>query len=320
VADCYGLGAVRGEMRSVARPDEIGRQWSLETDRGRWAVRTMDSWWPIVDVETEVSLQEAAAAAGVRLPSPVRGRSGGIMESVGGHTWRVYEWLPSGPPLSAPASSSVTRAVGGILATIHGLARPVDRISPWHEYRFSDTGWPELAATAEATGAGWAPALHEAVTTLVDLGAIGADTPAPAPVLSHNNLGPGQVRVGSDNRLVVAGWEHAGGQPPSWELAGALVTWTVNPSGGVNVAGARALVEGYRATAGSLPALEMAMFRGAVTALANYVSGQVHGALEAGDTEDRRYADRGVRHLLSHLPTRADLERLLEVAVVSSSR
>jgi hypothetical protein len=89
-------------------------------------------------------------------------------------------------------------------------------------------------------------------------------------------------------------------------------SWT-ELKAGVDAAGARALVEGYRATAGALPELDLAVFRGAVTGLANYVSGQIHYALDAGDGEDRRYADRSVRHLLTHLPTRAALEQLVKV-------
>lgn len=314
VAGRYGLGEVIGQMRSVARADDMGRRWSLETDRGRWAVRTMDTWWPIVDAETDVALQQAAAAAGVLLPAPVRSREGRIVESIGGHTWRVYEWLRSGPPLSAPASASVTREVGRILATIHGLALPVDRISPWHYSRLSDVGWPELAATATTRRASWAGALHEAVPTLMDLDAIALDAPAPEPVLTHNTLGPASTRLASSGRLIVVGWEHAGGQPPSWELANVLLDWAVNPGGGVNRAGARALIDGYRARAGMLPPLDLSMFRGAVTSLANYVCEQVRTALDVSENEDRRYADRSVRHLLSHLPTRATLEKLLSVA------
>ncbi|MEO3748192.1 phosphotransferase [Plantactinospora sp. B5E13] len=320
LADRYRLGEVVGEMRALARPDDMGRQWSLETDRGRWAVRTMDTWWPIVDAETDVRLQEAVAAAGVLLPTPVRSRSGRIVETVEGHRWRVSEWLHSGPPLSAPASATVTREVGAILATIHGLALPVDRISPWHGTRLSGVEWPEVAATATGRSAGWAPLLAAAVPTLVDLELIGADAPAPpAPVLCHNTLGPASVRRGANGRLVVTGWEHAGGQPPSWELANGLLDWTVEPGGAVNTVGARALVDGYRETAGTLPDLDLTMFRGAVTSLVNYVSGQVDYALAAGDPEDRRYADRSVTHLLSHLPTRSTLERLLDVAVLTLS-
>ncbi|MBF9132180.1 phosphotransferase [Plantactinospora sp. S1510] len=320
IADRYGLGEVVGEMRSVARPDDTGRRWSLPTDQGRWAVRTMDTWWPIVDAETDVALQQAAAAAGVLLPAPVRSRAGNIVESIDGHSWRTYEWLHSGPPLSAPASSSVTREVGRILATIHGLALPVDRISPWHRSRLSAVGWPELAATATAARASWAAALREAVPTLTDLDAVAPDGPAPEPVLTHNVLGPASTRLAPDGRLVVVGWEHAGGQPPSWELGNALLDWTVNPGGGVNTAGARALVDGHRAKAGALPPLDLGMFRGAVHSLANYVFGQVQTALDTHETEDRRYADRSVRHLLSNLPTRAVLEQLLAVATSAHRR
>ncbi|MBB4912397.1 phosphotransferase [Actinophytocola algeriensis] len=314
IADRYDLGAVTGEMRSLARPDESGRAWSLETDRGRWVARTMDTWWPIVDVEAEVALQQAAAAAGVLLPAPVRDRDGGIVATVAEHEWRVCVWAHSGPPMAAPASAAVTRTVGGILATIHGLALRADRVSPWHELRLSPVSWADLAARAEAEGARWAPALTAVVPVLTELDAVGAGVAAPPPVLSHNAMGPGQVRRGPGGGLVVTGWEHAGGQPPAWELANMLMDWTVDPGGGVNIAGARALVDGYHATAGTVPALDLAAFRGAVTGLMNYVTGQVEYALAATDDEDRRYADRSVRHLLSHLPTRAALEQLLVVA------
>lgn len=306
VGDAFGLGT--GEMRSVARPDDMGRQWSLTTDRGRWLVRTMDDWWPIVSHEQDVALQEAAAKAGVLLPAPVRSRAGNVAETVEGHVWRAYEWRHSGPPMAAPASAQVTREMGGIIATLHGLALPVDRVSPWHADRLTPVTWPELAATARDKGASWADELAAAVPVLEEHATI--DDQPGEPVLTHNTIGPGQVRRGPGGRLVVFAWEHAGGQPPSWELGNALMDWAVDAGRTVNVAGARAMVEGYRATAGSLPALDMTMFRGAVTGLANYVFGLCEYAIDAGD-EDRRFADRGVRHVLTHLPTLATLERLL---------
>ncbi|HEX6357799.1 hypothetical protein [Actinophytocola sp.] len=187
----------------------------------------------------------------------------------------------------------------------------MDRVSPWHDLLLSEVSWPELAAKAGTEGADWAPVLAQLVPSLVALGTIGTGAPAEKPVLSHNSLGPAKVRRGRQG-LVVFGWEHAGGQPPSWELGDALVHWTVDPGRGVNVAGARTLVEGYHATAGSLPALGMDMFRGAVTSLANHTAGQIELALTAHDDEERRYANRSVRHLLTHLPTRATLEQLLD--------
>lgn len=319
VAARYDLGEVTAPMRSVARSDSIGRRWSLETGRGRWAVRTLDAWWPIVDVETEVALQDAAAAAGVLLPAPVRSRSGAVVESIGGHRWRVNEWLHSGPPLSAPVSASVTYAVGGMLAKVHGLGMPVDRLSPWHARKLSDASWTGLVASAEARGADWAAALADAAAALTELETVGEGAPTAPPVLCHNNLTPGNVSLGRGGSLVVAGWEQAGGQPPAWELADALRSWALDPSGEVNVAGAGAMVAGYRAVAGAVPQLDLAAFRGTATGLVNYVAGQVEVALEAPDGEDRRYADRSVRHLLAHLPTRASFDRLLDAVVGSRS-
>ncbi|MEJ3745694.1 phosphotransferase [Actinomycetes bacterium KLBMP 9797] len=311
VAERYGLGAVTAPMRSLARPDELGRRWSLTTERGRWAVRTVDGWIRIVDVEDDVALQRAAAGAGVRVPAPVLSRAGAVVESVGGHRWRVYEWVHTGPPLAAPVSARITREVGRILAALHGLELPVDRISPWHAYRLSPRPWTDLAAAARAHGADWAPALAEALPALSDLEQVGAGAAPGKPVLSHNSLGPGNVRLGAGGQPVVLGWEHAGGQPPAWELADALTTWAVNPDGGVNAAGVRSMLDGYREAAGAVPALDLPAFRGAALSMTNYVMGQIEVALAATGGEERWHADRSVRHLLAHVPTRPTFERLL---------
>lgn len=311
VAARFGLGRVTGALRSLSRPDEVGRRWSLETERGRWAPRTVDDVYPVTDGEDNTRFQEAAALAGVALPAPVRSTAGAAVERIGDNQWRVYEWLNSGQPLAAPVSATVTREVGDLLATLHGLRFECDGICPWNARLLDDTGWAALADRAEQRGASWAPLLGAAVPTLVELESIQDSEPA-RPVLCHNNLSPGNVRRGAGGQLVVTGWEHASGLPPSWELADALVRWTVDPSGGVNAAGARALLAGYRARAGALPRLRLDSFHGAATALLNYVRGQVHVALAATGTEDRRYADRDVRHLLTHLATRATYEQVLD--------
>jgi hypothetical protein len=315
IATLFGLGGVLGEMRSVSRPDEMGRRWLLETDRGRWAPRTVDDVFPVTDGEDNARFQDAAAQAGVTVPACVRSGSGAVVEVIAGSRWRVYEWLQSGPPLAAPVNATISHAVGGILATIHGLRVPVDGVCPWSSVRFATIGWAELADLAAAKGAGWAPVLAAAVPTLVELESVDGGTTPAEPVLCHNNLSPGNVRVGVGGRLIVAGWEHASGLPPEWELSAALVNRAVNPGGGVNATGARALVDGYRARAGSLPPLSLDTFRGTATALQNYVSGQIDLALNARDDEDARYSDRNVRHLLTHLPSRATFERVLEVAL-----
>jgi Ser/Thr protein kinase RdoA (MazF antagonist) len=307
IADRFGLGAVAGAMRSLAPPDEMGRRWALDTATGRWAARTVDGVYPPTDGEPDVALQEAAARAGVVLPKPVRSTAGRVIEEIRGNRWRVHGWLHSGPPLSAPASARTTATVGRILATVHGLRMPADRICGWHSVRLNPHSWAELAAKAPA----WAPQIENSLDTLTNLDRLSAVDGAPEPpVLVHNSLIPGNVRLGPSDTLVVTGWEHAAGQPPSWELGEALSHWAVDPNGGVNVAGARALLRGYAEVAGGLPPVSEAMFRGTATSLANYVAGQVELALTTGD----EYADRTVRHLLTHLPNRAAFDTLLAVA------
>jgi len=118
------------------------------------------------------------------------------------------------------------------------------------------------------------------------------------------------------------GWEHAGGLPPSWELGEALTHWAVDPDNGVNVAGARAMIEGYQSEAGALPPLDMAMFRGAVIALGNYVFDLAEDALTARDAGDQQHTARSVRHVLPQLSSRArsraNLEQLLDVALATA--
>lgn len=315
LASRFGLGEVTGPMRAVSRPDEIGRRWMLETDRGRWAPRTVDDVYLETDGEDNTRFQEAAALAGVWLPAPVRSGTGAAVEVIEGNRWRVYQWRHSGPPLAAPVSATSTHQVGGILATLHALRFPVDGICPWNARRLHPMSWARLAEVATRQGAGWAAELAAAVPTLVGLESIGDGAPTAEPLLCHNNLNPGNVFLGAGGRLIVTGWEHASGLPPAWELAAALASWAVNPNGGVNAAGARALVDGYRSGAGGLPPLRLDTFRGAAIGLLNYVSGQVQSALDAGGTEERRFADRNVRHLLTHLPSRAIYEQVLDAAL-----
>jgi hypothetical protein len=193
---------------------------------------------------------------------------------------------------------------------------PAERLCTWSSVRFETRGWAELADVVAAKDAGWAPVLAAAVPTLAGLESVGAGETLPTEfVLCHNNLSPGNVRVGADRRLIVTGWDHAAGLPPAWELSAALVNWAVNPGGGINAAAARALVDGYRARAGSVPPLNLSAFRGVATALQNYLAGQIDLALNSDGEEDARYTDRNVRHLLTHLPSRATFEQVLAAAV-----
>jgi Ser/Thr protein kinase RdoA (MazF antagonist) len=318
IADRFALGEVTGEMRSLSRADEAGRRWLLQTDRGRWLPRTVDDVYPPTDGEENARFQEAAARAGVTLPAPVRGEAGTVVEAIDGNQWRVYAWVRSGPPLAAPVSAEVTHAVGQALATIHQLRMPVERICPYSSMRLATHSWPELTDLAAAKGAAWAPQLAVAAPTLTGLEAVGDGADPGEPTLCHNNFSPGNVRLGAGGCLVVTGWEHAAGLPPAWEVCAALVNWTVNPNGGINAKGAQALLAGYRERAGTVPELSLDGFRGHATSLQNYVAGEIGSALDASREQDIRFTDRNVRHLLTHLPSRATYEQVLAAALNDS--
>src|SRR5262249_30462695 len=133
---------------------------------------------------------------------------------------------------------------------------------------------------------------------------------------------PGEGASKRRSCLVVVGWEHAGGLPRSWGRGDALRHWAVARDNGVNVAGAGAMIEGYQWEAGVLPPLDMAMFRGAVIALGNYVFDLAEDALTARDAGDQQHTARSVRHVLPQLSSRArsraNLEQLLDVALATA--
>ncbi len=300
LADAFGLGTVTGPMRSLSRTDDAGRPWVLGTDRGRWEVRTVDGIYPPTDGEDAFALQEAAAAAGVLLPRPVRTCAGTVDAQVGGHSWRVHEWQHSAPPLTAPVGVGAARAAGDALARVHGLRMPCDGVLGWFRPLNDEGEWGELVDAARSGGHPWADALVAASRGLAALHRAEDESAEPA-LFVHNNLTPGACRLAGRGRLVVTGWEHAGGQPPSWELGFALLQWCVDPGGGVNAAGVRALLDGYAAVAGEVP---RPSFRGAIAAQLNYVFGQAACAL-APDADD--HARRSIAHVLAHLPTATTL-------------
>ncbi|WP_155373455.1 hypothetical protein [Catellatospora vulcania] len=52
--------------------------------------------------------------------------------------------------------------------------------------------------------------------------------------------------------------------------------------------------------------------------LLNYVAGQADAALSAQGEQETRYADRNMRHLLTHLPSWTTYERVLDAALTGA--
>lgn len=254
------------------------------------------------------------------LPRPVRSVSGSVVETIDGQNWRVNEWIPSGPPLSAPVNEAIAREAGAVLARLHALAPRPDRpMEAWYTPINTLQEWAALATRAAAQQVAWAGLLGGVQAHLADLWNMAANaTSRPPTVLCHCGFGPTNARPAADGRLVVVGWEHAGALPSRWELAGALLAWSVGPHGGVpDAVAARSFMSGYRAVASCDPPLDLPCFSASAAAWLNYAYGQVHCALETSDAEQLRFIDRNVRHLLQHAPSMALFEGVLEAVGAS---
>ena len=71
LADAFGLGSVTDAASPVSFTP-MGRCWSLTTDRGRWLAVTVYAWITEAQAEAGARLRDAAVAAGVAAPTPVR--------------------------------------------------------------------------------------------------------------------------------------------------------------------------------------------------------------------------------------------------------
>jgi Phosphotransferase enzyme family len=318
IATRFGLGTVTAAMKSVAPANEVGRAWALDTDTGRWTIKQLNSWYGVDNVaanaETDVRLQEAALAAGVLVPRPVRSVSGSIVECIDGQNWRVNEWVPSGPPLSAPVNDAIAREAGALLARLHALALRPDRpMEPWYTPINTPDDWAALAASASAHQLEWAATLDAVLPSIRDLWSMATSVAPPPSVLCHCGFGPTNARLAHDGGLLVLGWEHAGAFPPMWELANALLAWGVGPHRkATDAVATRSFINGYRCVAGYVPALDLTCFTAEAAAWLNYAYGQIRCALETADPDQRQFMYRNVRHLLRHAPSVALFERVLE--------
>jgi thiamine kinase-like enzyme len=129
-------------------------------------------------------------------------------------------------------------------------------------------------------------------------------------VVTNRDINVEAVRLGPNDDLVVMHWDFAGPMLPAWELASALLHWSFY--GGVNVAAARALLDGYRNQRGEAPPLGLGSF---TTAISGWLTWLLHRACEATESvadEQHQFAQRAVKEVLDDPLTVSRLEAFLE--------
>ncbi|GAB2672321.1 phosphotransferase [Kribbella swartbergensis] len=309
LASAFGLGRVVGSASPVAF-SLMGRSWSITTDRGRWLAVSVYPWITADQAEVGARLRDAAVAAGVTAPTPVRSPEGGLVERVQGDNWRVHEWIEVGPSPVTPTPAAVARRVGEILGTLHSLAIPSDvPMNPYVTYRRPESEWEKLLDRARAAGKPWAGQLADTLPAILDLNAIDADFDGAEFILCNQVLNPENTRLGHNDELVVTEWDFAGSQTPELEISWALTHWTLRPA--INPIAIAALRDGYVDTAGRWPELTLSSFATAVTGWLNWTYNAICEAISPSDPDRADFAERESADLLNHPMTRVSLHQLL---------
>lgn len=296
LAGRFGLGAVTAEPAYVAR-GAMGVVWRLDTRGGRWAVKWLFPWSPADPRPCDVSVQFAAAAAGIPLPLPVLAPDGAAVVCVDGEFARVYEWADLARPLMPPVPAATAAEAGRLLGLLHGLAlEPAEPDDPWYAEVPDAEYWRDLAGRALTAGADWAPALSAARGLIGQLTSQLAP-PGPGPrIVCHRDFNPDNVLPAArDQRLMVLDWENSGPLEPRRELGYAMFCWS-SGAGRSDPAAAEAFLDGYTAAAGSQPELGPGLFSTAIAAHLNVLRVMAEQALT--DPEHRSHAEGFIASLL----------------------
>ncbi|GAA4984794.1 phosphotransferase [Actinopolymorpha pittospori] len=307
----YDLGRVT-EAPSPVSYTPGGRSWSIKTDRGRWLAVTVWDWVSEEQAELGARLCDAAVAAGVAAPVPVRSRQGRLIETVQEQAWRVQEWIKVGPSPMVPIAANVARRAGAILGTLHSLAIPSEApVHPHLTSRRPEASWHALLDEARAAHKPWADQLQEALPTLDELSTIEV-TIGDELILCHRSLNPEAVRMGHNDELVATGWDLAGSLTPELELGCALRDWTLHPS--TNQQAITSFRDGYVEAAGQWPKLELASFAVAVTGYLNWTYDRICAAISSADSDHATFSESEAADLLNRPMTRSSLQQLLAAA------
>lgn len=316
IAKTFDLGKVT-EPAHLIETNVMGPWIRLRTDKATWSVHAVMPGFDEEQAEETVRLMDAAGAAGIKTPKAMRSVAGSLLEEVGGHNWRVDEWIDLGPSIVSPVSKATAFNAGEILGTLHGLhLAPKKGMHPWLGAKPRTAAhWQKILEQLEAAEVSWVGALRDAIPSILDIASAHVDPPTDDLVLTHTDFQPPTVHVNKDGTLVPTGWEFAGAITPSWHLGMVLDAWCAKPDEGMNEGVVKPLLEGYASVSGSLPELDLTIFSPVISAWQNWLVSRMNVAL-SGAPEDRINAEREVQSMLARPHDRSRFEQLLRAADV----
>jgi len=302
----FDLGA-SGDLSAgpVAR-GRLGSIWRLDTDRGSWAVKEEDD---LIDADLPellggAAFQEAALAAGVRVPAVRRSATGDVFATIDGVPVRVFAWVDLDPP-------DITLdpvAIGRLVAALHRVdfAGEVGE-HPWYSAPVGQGRWSEIVGHLRQHDAPFVDELEALVPELVAMEDLLGEVPRDLRTC-HRDLWADNVRrVGAtDGELCVFDFDNAGLADPSQELAAVLVEYA-----GTDPARAPVIRGAYAEAGGPGRAERPTDFAMPIAQLAHIAEEGCRRWLAATTDDDRADNEAWVREYLDRPLTRNVIASLL---------
>jgi Ser/Thr protein kinase RdoA (MazF antagonist) len=302
----FDLGA-SGDLSAgpVAR-GRLGSIWRLDTDRGSWAVKEEDD---LIDADLPellggAAFQEAALAAGVRVPAVRRSATGDVFATIDGVPVRVFAWVDLDPP-------DITLdpvAIGRLVAALHRVdfAGEVGE-HPWYSAPVGQGRWSEIVGDLRQHDAPFVDELEALVPELVTMEDLLGEVPRDLRTC-HRDLWADNVRrVGAtDGELCVFDFDNAGLADPSQELAAVLVEYA-----GTDPARAPVIRGAYAEAGGPGRAERPTDFAMPIAQLAHIAEEGCRRWLAATTDDDRADNEAWVREYLDRPLTRNVIASLL---------
>ena len=305
IAAAFDLGkGGRLSAEPVAR-GRLGAVWRLETADGRFAVKV-----PFEperededDVRAATEFHEAAYAAGVPTPRPLRTAAGEVFVDVADARVRVYEWVD----VLGPDTSLDPALVGATIAAIHLVPDPQPEPAPvaaWYAEPLGAERWDALVERLRSAGAPFAAAMTALRDELVALD----EWVVPPGRLQtcHRDLWADNLRGTAAGGGCVLDWENSGPADPTYELACMLFEFGRGDPGR-----ARALAGAYAEAGGPARVFRREDFSMLIAQLGHIAEVAANAWLAAADPDARADAAAWVAELIDDPHTPAVLSELL---------
>ncbi|MFC8828157.1 phosphotransferase enzyme family protein [Streptomyces sp. NPDC057137] len=277
IARAFGVGRPLGVLRPLSNGDHPSSTCVLDTDRGRWVVKTsrLHGDWQRSQARESHRLESAALAAGIAMPRPVEPPSPAVgywHNPSGADLVRVTEWVDghdlrrSGGAASAASLPDAAQWVGSTLARIALLGLNSDGDDTGRKPLHSMDDWRAWIAEAEAgTHPVARPArsllpIIEDATTLI--GQAERNRPPLVPV--HADISQANVLRTPDGYVLID-WDGTGREVPWWETVSVAFRFTTPFNGPMAEGDARVvrpLIDAYLAEGGPAGAPDISAFAG----------------------------------------------------------